>query len=216
MAAFRSPSARAIEVVSWHDGPDPKDVVFAGIVPFIQAKDGTLEFLTIKPRGQKDPQPGGPPPPRFQFCKGGRDIDNGDGWVDMRKNLAAITERTQYEDFEAAAKREAREELGLKATNIRRLFRIGTRDAVNELKGGTPQQIFVYAAELKSKSMGFVRPEAKTKEIRWMHTGEMDESVFAQIISELSEKLRTASNSSWRRKKRPSGDRSSLAFFAGK
>lgn len=109
---------------------DNKKLVYrAGTIPYI-VENGEIQLMFMKP---SDPEFGGP---EFQIAKGRVEDD---------------------EDFQTAAIREAKEELGLFSGNVLLIEDVGN------FLGRTQ----VYVAKIKDKDM-FGEPSFETCDVRWM------------------------------------------------
>lgn len=154
---------RVMPVVDLTRGRSYKDTEKVGIIPFVANEKGGVDVMLMKPRASMN-HPGGPP--SFQIAKGTRVTTYGAKSWDMGRQDTLTPYPPRVETYLETAIREGREELGLKASNIKRMFDMGVY-SVNSETTGEPKEMRLYAAELKSGTNFFSRPQPTTQEVRW-------------------------------------------------
>lgn len=164
-------SERELDVVPLHGGNNSDNVIKAGVLPFVRGRDGELEFYLYKPAPTQGHPDG---PPKFQIAKGTRQMKRGNALVDMTHADLSMCPEQVYEPIKQTALREAREEIGLIQTNIRRLFDMGVRGA-RSATTNDPKSMYIFAAEVKSKAPYWRRPENKSNVLQWIKSDELNE-----------------------------------------
>lgn len=189
--AARSASSnleRVLPVVDLTRGRTYQDTSKVGIIPFAISEKGGVDFMLMKPRATMG-HPGGEP--SFQIAKGTRVASFGKKSWDMGRQEEAAPHPPRVESYLETAIREGREELGLKASNIRRMFDMGVY-SVNSETTGKSKEMHLFAAELKSGANFFSRPQPTTQEVRWFKQGEGGKLVkksHMRILEDVSTKL---------------------------
>lgn len=164
-------SERELDIVPLHGGNNGNNVIKAGVLPFARGKDGELEFYLYKP-APTEGHPDGPP--KFQIAKGTRQMKGRNEVVDMTQADLSTCPQQAYEPIKQTALREAREEIGLIQTNIRRLFDMGVHGA-RSATTHDPKSMYIFAAEVKSKNPFWRRPENKNNVLQWVKSSELNE-----------------------------------------
>lgn len=152
----------AFSLVSTVEFTQPPDKILKiGIVPFI--KQGGLKYYFMKPKAAKAELE----LPDFQICKGTRmHYFEGIGWRDIK---AGMPIESQRELLVETAIREGIEELGLKLSNIIKLFDIGVYN-FSSASTGALKQMWIFAAEVNDVNDFLPENEIedKTAERAWL------------------------------------------------
>ncbi len=179
---------RIMPVVDMTRGHQFNDVQKIGILPFVAGEKGGLDFLLMKPRATVG-HPGGPP--SFQIAKGTREATSGTKSWNTGQQKEVTPYPLRMESYLETAIREGREELGLKPSNIRRMFDLGVY-SVNSETTGKPKEMRLFAAELKSPDTYFIRPQPTTQDVRWFEQGEgmaLVKKSHMRIVQDVGAKL---------------------------
>lgn len=164
---------------------EPEQVTKVGIIPFIPHRDeAQWRFMLMKPHAELG-HPGAAP--EFQIAKGTRRINMGDGWCDMRDDDLINADPVFYENLIETALREGEEEIGLKRSNILRLFDIDVF-SITSARRGIRKPLHVFAAEIKEPK-NFGTFESKTAEAVWMMPMQLATDVRADHVQILKETL---------------------------
>lgn len=156
-----------------------QQVTKVGIIPFIpHVQEGQWKFMLMKPHAELG-HPGALP--EFQIAKGTRRINMGDGWCDMRDDDLLNADPVFYENLIETALREGEEEIGLRRSNVTKLFDVGVFFFVSA-KRGIRKPLHVFAAEIKEPG-NFGTFESKTALTTWMKPDEFGGSARADHVS---------------------------------
>lgn len=141
-----------------------EQVTKVGIIPFIPHEEDALwQYKLMKPHAE----PGHPGnAPEFQIAKGTRRINMGGGWCDMRDDDLLNADPVFYENLVDTALREGREEIGLKRSNVRRMYDIGVF-SITSARKRIQKRVHVFAAYMISAD-DFGDFESKTAQTEWM------------------------------------------------
>jgi hypothetical protein len=158
-------------------------VTKVGIVPFILP---SMKIMVMKPKAEAKHLG----EPSFQIAKGTRRIYINENWCDMREDDLRYADESFHETLIGTALREGQEEIGLKSTNIKRLFDMGGFTFVSASRG-VVKPLHLFAAEIADEN-DFSEFEATTGEARWMTPEEFmaeGRADHAAIIQKLSDRL---------------------------
>lgn len=179
---------RVMPVVDMTRGLQFKEVTKVGILPFVTNEKGGHDFLLMMPRATMG-HPGGAP--SFQIAKGTRVTSFGSKSWDMGRQEERTPFPPRVETYLETAIREGREELGLKASNIKRMFDLGVY-SVNSETSGQSKEMRLFAAELKSPNTFFSRPQPTTQQVQWFRKNEGNSHVkksHMRIVEDAGAKL---------------------------
>jgi len=158
-----------------------------GILPFIA--DKPFRIMVMKPRTEAKHLG----PPAFQIAKGTRRININENWCDMREEDLRYADESFYETLIQTALREGEEEVGLKASNIKQLFDMGSFTFVSASRG-IVKPLHMFAAEIIHAD-DFASYEATTSEVRWMTMPEfkpIGRPDHTSIVEEILARLESA------------------------
>ncbi len=157
---------------------DPKqpdeEVVKIGIVPFVvdpplgseAGEKSFLKVLVMKPTATK-PHLGAPP---YQLAKGTRMLTENGKWRDMREEDLHTASPETFEKLAETAKREGAEEVGLKESNVRKVYDLGVFH-MTSASDGKAKALHMFAAEVKDPK-DFGKTDDTTAETKWMRGSE--------------------------------------------
>jgi hypothetical protein len=158
-------------------------VTKVGILPFMWIEQN-LHILVMKPSAEAaylgDPA--------FQIAKGTRRLHINDNWCDMREDDLRYADESFHESLLGTALREGEEEVGLKATNIARLFDLGKFTFISASRKQV-KPLHMFAAEITDRQ-DFIAFEATTAETRWMtpeefaNAGRQDHCLISKEITD--------------------------------
>jgi len=140
----------------------PRPVTKVGVLPFLPARDGGWRVLLMKPRAEEKHLS----PPSFQIAKGTRRINMNGSWCDMREDDLRHADPSFWEPLVGTALREGNEEVGVKASNITKLFDMGGFTFTSTTKA-LVKPLHMFAAEIRDKD-DFAPFEHTTAEVSWM------------------------------------------------
>jgi hypothetical protein len=104
--------------------------------------------------------------PAFQLAKGTRRVYINEAWCDMREDDLIHADESFWEELSGTALREGHEEIGLKTSNISRLYDVGGFTFTSTSRG-IRKPLHMFAAGIINKD-DFDPFEHTTLETRWM------------------------------------------------
>ncbi len=131
--------------------------------------------------------------PSFQLAKGTRQIYINEHWCDMRDDDLRHADASFFEPLVQTALREGREEVGLKTSNIKRIFDMGGF-VFTSVSKGIKRPLHMFAAEIMNEE-DFDPFEPSTAQARWMTQGEFAKwgrADHAKILDEILKPLMAA------------------------
>jgi hypothetical protein len=179
------------EVIRLYDEKaPPPHVTKVGILPFLPAA-GELPWrvMAMKPRG--DAKHLGAP--SFQLAKGTRRLFINERWCDMREDDLRYADPSFWEPLIDTALREGREEIGLKPSNIARLYDMGGFTFISATRN-IKKPLHMFAAHIRDEG-DFSAFERTTQEARWLTLTELStlgRSDHVAIIGDVLARLMAA------------------------
>jgi len=174
----------------------PPEVTKVGILPFaVVPGSKKWEFMVMKPREEAKHLGA----PMFQLAKGTRRIHINDRWCDMREDDLRYADTSFFEPAADTALREGHEEIGLKQSNIKRMFDMGNFVFTSASKG-VEKPLRMFAAEIIDRN-DFDPHESSTSEVRWITQDEFEalgRPDHARTLIEIAARLKNSSRSGGR------------------
>lgn len=177
------------DIIRLYDEKKPAvPVTKVGILPFIVEKERSggrvtalIKLLAMKP----SPKAKHMGDPSLQVAKGTRRVFINEEWHDMRDDDLRYADESFHEPLLATALREGEEEVGLKSSNIVRLFDLGCFTFVSASRG-IKKPLHMFAAEIRDPQ-DFTAFESTTELTRWLTPDEFAEAGRADHVAIVSE-----------------------------